>query len=398
VDRQLSLPNGEFIMSISLGIDGTPLIGQRTGVGNYTARLLSALLDVNQEWEYRLYSNRALRHLELHSSRLVQPSAYFPLSRWLWMQTILSLAIRRDCPDLCHFTNALAPLWLPGPFVLTIHDASLLLYPQYHPRARLLTIRLLLPVVARRASAIIAVSNHARSELIRVLDLPPGKVHVVYEAAPDTYMPVTAPAQLGAVRNRYRLPERYLLYVGTLEPRKNLSCLVRAFGQIRRRWQDHHLIIAGASGWLMENFEREIEQLDLKQSVHLLGYVPDDDLPGLFSMATAFVFPSLYEGFGLPPLEAMACGTPVLTSNTSSLAEICADAAQLVDPQDEASLVAGLEKLLSDAAWRQELAWRGLRRAQAFSWEGAARETTAVYCRVLRPRQKIIREIHPIGG
>jgi glycosyltransferase involved in cell wall biosynthesis len=371
-------------MSVKVGFDGTPLLGQRSGVGNYTGRLLAALLETNPGWEYRLYSNRPLGQLEPALARTIQATSYFPPSRWLWMQTVLPYVISRFRPDVCHFTNALAPLWQPRPFVLTIHDASLFLYRQYHPTARLLTIRLLLPMVARRASAIVTVSKHARQDLIRVLRLAPDKVHLVYEAAPADYHPVTDASVLMAVRRRHNLPEKFLLYVGTLEPRKNLVRLVRAFAHLRRHGCAHHLVLAGPPGWLMQDFEREIERLDLQQVVHPLGYVPTGDLPALFSMATVFVFPSLYEGFGLPPLEAMACGTPVITSNNSSLAEVCADAALLVDPHDEIALADGLEKLLADAEWRLELGRRGLRRVKDFSWNRAAQETAAIYHDVLR--------------
>lgn len=370
-------------MSITLGLDGTPLLGQRSGVGHYTGRLLAALIKTNPDWRYYLYSNRPLGELEPGLAGAVQVSSYWPYSRWLWMQLLLPAVIQRSQPHLCHFTNSLAPLWQPRPFVLTIHDASLFLYRHLHPRARHLTMRLILPVLARRAAAIITVSEYARRELQWVLGIPAEKIEAIYEAAPEHFGPVTDAAQRAYLRQKYQLPEKFLLFVGTLEPRKNLTRLVRALGVVRERGYPHRLVLVGPPGWLMDGFEREIERLGLQDRVQFVGYVPAEDLPGLFSLAAVFTFPSLHEGFGLPPLEAMACGTPVLTSNRSSLAEICAGAACLVDPEDEESIAAGLVSLLADDEWRRELGRQGRERAAAFSWERAARETTAVYERVI---------------
>ncbi|MEW5989665.1 MAG: glycosyltransferase family 1 protein, partial [Chloroflexota bacterium] len=346
---------------MKLGLDGTPLLGQRSGVGNYTGRLLGALMRANPDWQYDLYSNRPLGELEPELAGARQVAAYWPHSRWLWMQLFLPAVIQRSRPSLCHFTNSLAPLWQPRPFVLTIHDASLFLYRHLHPPARHLTMRLILPILARRAAAIITVSEHARQELQRVLGIPAGKIQAIHEAAPDYFRPVTDADNLAYLCQKYQLPEKFLLFVGTLEPRKNLTRLVRALGEVRKRGYPHRLVLVGPPGWLMDGFAQEIERLELQDRVQFVGYVPAEELPGLFSLATVFTFPSLYEGFGLPPLEAMACGAPVLTSNRSSLAEICAGAACLVDPEDEESIAAGLLSLLADEEWRRELAERGRR-------------------------------------
>jgi glycosyltransferase involved in cell wall biosynthesis len=304
------------------------------------------------------------------------------------MQMMLPRVVARSQPDLCHFTNALAPLWLNRPYVLSIYDATLFLYSRYHPRTRLLAIRLLLPMAARRASAVITISDSARQDLLQVLKIPPEKIHVVYGAAPQHFRQVTNAGQLASLRQKYGLPEQFLLYVGTLEPRKNLTRLVQAFSQLKAQGHPHKLVLAGPWGWSMNGFHQQIEELNLADRVQLLGYIPDEDLPGLYSLATAFVFPSLYEGFGLPPLEAMACGTPVLSSRNSSLAEICGDAAYLVDPRDVENLAEGLRRVVADADLRAQLSESGRRRAQEFSWERAARETAAVYEGVLAKSER----------
>lgn len=368
--------------TLKIGIDSTPLLGQRSGVGHYTSRLLRSLMQTTN-WEYLLYSNRPLQPLPHPLNTATQSRQYFPTSRWVWMQTILPSIIRRSQPALCHFTNALAPLWQPQPYVLTIHDASLFTHSQYHPRARRLTMKTLLPIVARRASALITVSQHAQQDIAQALNIPPEKIHVIYEASAEHFQPITNPAELQRVRRTHNLPQQFILYVGTIEPRKNLHRLLRAFHNARRAGYPHHLVLAGPRGWMMDDFEQEIESLGLNNVVHYLGYVPTNDLPSLFSLATLFAFPSLYEGFGLPPLEAMACGTPVLTSNRSSLAEICGDAAHLINPECEDCLTRGLTDLLDDADYRHSLSQRGLARAQTFSWERTARETAQVYNQVI---------------
>ena len=370
-------------MDLRIGLDGTPLLGQRSGVGNYTGRLLAALLRQNPEWEFLLYSNRPLEKLEPALERATPVYSRFSSRRLFWMHCLLPATIRRSRPQLCHFPNSMAPMWHRSPFVLTIHDASLFLYSEYHPPTRLLSIRLALPLLARRAEAIITVSNSARNDIVRTLNLPPEKVHVIYEAASARFRPVTDTAHLDALRRKYNLPEQFLLYVGTLEPRKNLCRLVRALRQIFQNGFRFPLILVGAGGWKLTDLRAEIERQGLKDAVRFTGYVPTEDLPGLFSLATLFVFPSLYEGFGLPPLEAMACGAPVLTSNCTSLAEICDGGAYLVNPRNEEELAAALIELLADEEMRRALGRRGRDRAQQFSWSKAARQTAAVYRHVL---------------
>jgi glycosyltransferase involved in cell wall biosynthesis len=342
-------------------------------------------MNATADWEHHFYSNRPLnaRELEPGLERAVEIPAYLPTSRWLWMQFMLPGVIGRDRPHLCHFTNAIAPLNQPGPFVLTIHDASLFLFRRFHPLSRLLAIRLILPTLARRASAIITVSETARQDLLRVLRIPPEKVDVVYEAPPDWFHRVEDAAVLDNLRRKYHLPESFILYVGTLEPRKNLARLVEALSLLHR--QGHHLplILVGPMGWHMEGFPQFVNDLRLNGSVRYLGYIPTGELPGLFTLATVFAFPSLYEGFGLPPVEAMACGTPVLTSQNTAMAEICAEAAELVDPHSVEDIAGGLRHLLSEPDRRFFLSQLGLQRAENFSWRIAAAKTIAVYHRVL---------------
>ncbi|WP_420645228.1 glycosyltransferase family 4 protein [Candidatus Leptofilum sp.] len=366
-----------------IGFDGTPLLGQRSGVGHYTGRLLTHLVQQHPEWEYLLFSNHPLASLEAELAQMRLVARQF-ISRFVWMQLMLPRIIRQAKPQLCHFPNNTAPLRASCPTVITIHDASLFLHSTYHPMSRLLALRLLLPHVARRATAVITVSHHARLDLMRILKLPAEKIHVIHEAAPDNFQPLEDRVQREKLRQHYRLPDKFILFVGTIEPRKNLTRLIRAVASLRRRGCGARLVLVGPNGWLLNgSLQKEIENLGLQDVVQNLGYVPQEDLPGIYSLATLFAFPSLYEGFGLPPLEAMACGTPVLTSRNSAMAEICGDAAYLVNPQDEAAITDGLATLLQDADLRAHLRQAGLARAKQYSWQQTARETAAVYQQAL---------------
>ena len=203
-----------MVTQSSVGFDATTLLGQRSGVGNYTSHLIGALLKVNPAWKYLLFSNKPLDALENKLSGATRVNAYFPYSRWFWLQMKLPGIVNQNQPSLCHFTNAGAPLLLNCPFVLSIHDASLFLYSRLHPRTRLLTVRLLLPMAARRAGAIITMSQSAKKDLTRVLKEPADKINVIYESAPDNFGPVKDDNLLSSLRRKYNLPDRDVFLLG----------------------------------------------------------------------------------------------------------------------------------------------------------------------------------------
>jgi glycosyltransferase involved in cell wall biosynthesis len=223
------------------------------------------------------------------------------------------------------------------------------------------------------------VSHHAKQDIVAGLHVPPEKVHVIYEAAASQYRLITNAAELERVRSRYELKRPFALYVGTIEPRKNLTRLVTAFAQARRQCPDLELVLVGQLGWKYTALLKAIEELNLGPALRRLGYVPNEDLPALYNLARLLAFPSLYEGFGLPVIEAMACGTPVLTSNGSSLAEIATGAAWLIDPHDVQAIADGLTRLAIDNELHAQLREAGLARAAQFSWQRAAEETVQVY-------------------
>jgi len=271
------------------------------------------------------------------------------------------------------------PLASPCPLVVTIFDLSFLRYPQAFRLGNWLYLRLFTRVSARRARRIIAISKHTKADITHWLGVPPERIEVVYCGVEERFHSLPAEEVL-AFRRKKGLPEQFLLHVGTLEPRKNLSLLLRAYARLRAAGGNPPpLILAGARGWMCEGLFSQVEELGLGDSVHFPGYVRPEELPLWYNAATCFVYPSLYEGFGLPPLEAMACGTPVLSSNAASLPEVVGDAGLLLDPVDEEAWAHELARVLSRPELQRELAERGLDRARRFNWRRAAEETVQVY-------------------
>jgi glycosyltransferase involved in cell wall biosynthesis len=366
-----------------IAFDATTLTEGRTGVGYYTEHLLQHLArEVERTGdELVVISNKPIdtaaplpKHVRVYRAR------QFPL-RIGWMQLLASRVLKDVRPDVAHFTNGMMPPSVPVPTVVTIHDMSLRLHPQCHPVRRLLINRPLLSHAIRSAARIVTVSHSARRDLQRLHCIDDNRVSVVHEAAAPRFQPITNRLLLDDVRRRYRLPRRFVLYVGTIEPRKNLPRLMEAFAAARRQGIPHDLVCAGPYGWSSRNLTDVIDRLGLRHAVHFTGYVPVKDLPAIYNLGEMFAFPSVYEGFGLPVVEAMACGTPVVTSNTSSLDEIASGAAETVDPYDVSALTTAFVRLARDASWRRELSERGLARARQFSWARTAREMLAVYQR-----------------
>jgi glycosyltransferase involved in cell wall biosynthesis len=290
--------------------------------------------------------------------------------------------------DLFHATEHLLPVLRRTPSVFTLHDAAYVHFPQYHlPRNRLF-LRLMMPRFLKRTQAVITVSEFTRQDAVRLYSVPPDRLFVIPEGVDAAFHPIAEPDTLAEVRRRYRLPERFILFVGTIEPRKNLITLIEAYAALRQRADSSlatpGLVIAGGKGWLYADFFDRLRALGLQEAVTLTGYVPDADLPALINCASVFAFPSLFEGFGLPVLEAMACGVPVVCSTAASLPEVVGEAGLLVPPEDVAGWVEALRRVLDDPALAARLRAQGLARAATFTWEAAARQTMQVYEAVMR--------------
>jgi len=359
------------------------MIGQReTGGEWYMFGLITGLTRVDTENRYTLLVTDPAplqSRLSLPPNfelQVVRPAENIPRVAW---------AIPRTChrigAQVLHVSYTAPPI-CPCPTVVTVHDIAYELFPQFFsPRDRWL-LSATVPLSSRLAARVIAVSEWTKRDLIRWYHISEEKIRVVYEAADDRFLVDIPEEKVTEVRKRYAEGRRYVLAVGDIQPRKNLGRLVEAFGMLVAKAaieEDVILIIAGQSQWQGAQVARQVEEQGLAQRVRFPGYVSDEDLPALYRGAEVFVYPSVYEGFGLPPLEAMTCGTPVICSSASSLPEVVGEAAMLFDPYDVSALAQALRDLLCDEAKRQELVLAGLVRATQFSWEKAARETVAVY-------------------
>jgi glycosyltransferase involved in cell wall biosynthesis len=353
------------------------------------------MMRVAPEHDYVLFSNRDMSTSRRPEAReTLYGDRFFPM-RAAWMQAVLPGSLRRVRPDICHFPNYLAPVFSACPYVVTIHDMTLFITPRYHRFKKLVLDRTLVPHVARRAAGIVTVSKSARDDIVRHLKVPREKVRVVMNAVSPAFKRTSDPAKLEAVRARYGLSVPYVLYVGTIEPRKNLVRLIQAFAPLKKRGLPHKLVLVGQAGWHCEPIYAEVEKQGLQGDVIFTGYVPFEDLPALYSAAEVMAFPSLYEGFGLPVLEAMACGTPVVTSASSSLAEVAGEAALLVDPYSVEAIAYALFAVYSDATMAEELREKGTRRAAHFTWESAARSTLDLYEQVLASPVAVGKHVAP---
>ncbi len=370
----------------TIGIDYTAAVHQSAGIGRYVRELTRALAALHPEADWRLFAAGAQRGdlLPLPAGCVAAPARLSErtLAR-LWHRLRLPIPVERWTGrlDLFHATDfTLPPTRRATRTVLTIHDLSFERYPDQTMPGMLDYLKQVVPRSVRRAAAVIAVSEATRQEIVALYGTPAEKITAVPHGVDPRFAPQAAPGE--AIRAKYRLPAEspLVLTVGTMQPRKNHLGLVRAWARVEAAGT---LVIAGGKGWAYDAVYEEVARLGIAERVIFAGYVDDADLPALYRTADVFAFPALYEGFGLPVLEAMACGTPVVTSNVSSLPEVAGEAALLVDPLDVDALAAAIAHLLGDTALRGSLRAKGLARAQAFSWQRAAAQVWEVYTRLL---------------
>lgn len=396
-----------------IGVNGYFVREPWTGMGNHLAYLLSAL-DAREAGDER-YSllvprfpgdepapgldtggrpgpSRATtsalepltRRFSAVEGRVLPKRLPVQLAKLWWEQAGVVLAGRRARIDLLHSPYWTNPLWSPWPTVVTVHDVIQLVLPEYRALVRQRFYFALVARALRKATAIITVSECSRRDLIRTVGVPDERVFVVENAIPESLQPVTDQDQLDAVRARYGLGERFVLYLGANDLRKNLNRLIRAYAVLPRSLRDTHQLVVAGRQWphdhpLYPDPRLVVRELGLEDRVVFTGGIPEAEKAALLSAATVFAFPSLYEGFGLPVLEAMACGTPVLTANGSSLPEVTGDAAVLVDPTSVEAIRDGLAELLASPERRQDHAARGVERASRYRWSQVAERTVQVY-------------------
>ncbi|MCB0063943.1 MAG: glycosyltransferase family 4 protein [Caldilineaceae bacterium] len=360
------------------------------GVSNYSRHLVTALGELAGEEQFADLSLSAFVHTRTFSATGVEflrsrLPLHKPMARILWEQTMFPLLLRGYQADVVHGLVNVLPLATTLPGVVTVHDLSFVRTPEAFPAAKRWYLTQLCRASVQKAQHVIAVSRQTADDLMNFFAVPAHKISVIYNGISGHFSPQHATA-VAALRAQYDLPARFFLYLGTLEPRKNLPLLIRAYAQWRAQAKatdrDVKLVLAGGKGWFYAEIFQLVTDLELTDCVRFPGYIPEAELPIWYSAATAFIYPSRFEGFGLPVLEAMACGTPVLCSDIPILREI-ADGHALFFPVEDATALANLlQRTLVDATLQESLTQAGFAHVAKFSWQHAARATAAIYTRL----------------
>jgi len=361
----------------------------RTGIPNYVKNLVESLSKIDRDNHYILYAffwkgyKDKLRETFIPKQKnFIFKSRRIPgtLLNILWCRSRIPLERFIGDFDVVHCTENFIPPVKKGRIVTTVHDLISLVHPEFHLSATVKEEKRRLKEMKDRADIIIAVSENTKKDLVNLLHIEQERIRVIYEAPSRIYRKIKDRNLVDGIKKRYNINKDFILYVGMLEPRKNLVRLIKTYKESKTRHKmDYHLVIVGEKGWMYDEIFKTTKSLNLKSDVIFTGYVGEDDLSLLYNGAKLLVYPSLYEGFGLPPLEAMACGTPVVTSNISSLPEVVGDAAVLVNPYDVDSIAEGILKVLVDGKLKDNLVKKGFNRVKLFSWERTASETLKVY-------------------
>jgi len=397
-------------LGLRIGIDYTAAVRQGAGIGRYTRELVRALAKLDRDNDYVLFA--AVRGAAVSDSptcwgggaaspnKLGTPARYshelpktpsfqmrsVPLSDralailWHRLRLPLWVELATGAVDIFHSPDFVLPPVRRAKTMLTVHDLSFIRYPQCADANLRAYLSQVVPRSVHRADLVLADSQSTKDDLVELLDVAPNRIEVVYPGVEERFRPIKDQAYLEQVRKRYNLPPRFILGLGTLQPRKNFTRLIEAFASMQvGKYASLHLAIAGGKGWLYEEIFATVERLGLEEKVVFPGFVADEHLPALYNLADLFAFPSLYEGFGLPPLEALACGTPVVTSDASSLPEVVGQAGLMVKATDVEALAQAMQRVLEDNALREEMIARGLQQAKKFTWEKAAAKLLSLY-------------------
>lgn len=357
----------------------------KTGIGNYVVNLVNWLARLDTINEYCILSNESnsaffdVKNKNFHT--IVLPKyTKIKILRIFWEQLRLPFLLKKMNIDLLHSPGFVAPLIKTTKSVVTIHDMTFFSHQEKHTKSKVWYFKNMIPLSAKRADAIIADSDNTKKEISKYLEIPRSKITTVYLGVSKEFKQINKKNARAILRKKYSIENKFILFVGMIEPRKNLLKLVDAFLHIKVPLLK--LVIVGQKGWHTKELFETIKELNLENEVLFPGYVPDGDLVLFYNAAEVFVYPSLYEGFGIPVLEAMACGCPVVTSNVSSLPEIAENAALLVNPLNVNELAKSVHKILKDSTIRDALINRGLRRAKEFTWDKTAHKTLDVYYQV----------------
>lgn len=368
---------------MKIGILTDSIDGKFMGIGTYTYNLIRELNRLSDtDTLYLIHHTPSDLDIYAQNEEILIDRRSFRYGAdlcWRFIESPLRLR-SHDYLDLVHDPYGIGPLTFSMPFskVITIADIIPVLFPETFSFSAAFSHRILLPRTLESADRILTPSQSTKHDLMTHFHVPAEHIKVAYPAVDEKYQ-VTDGSETRAIIAKYGLPTPFILYVGTLEPRKNIPAILNAVSLLKKKGEQYHLVIAGKKGWKYQHIFELVHSLGIEKETIFTGYVPEADLPGLYNAAEIMVWPSFYEGFGLPPLEAMACGTPVITSNTSSLPEVVGEAGIMVDPHDNAALAASIESLMKDGDLRREMSRKGIVQAKKFSKQRFASEILHVY-------------------
>jgi len=359
---------------MKIGIDTRELAGKKAGIGWYIYHVLSNILKLDTKNEYFAYSCETIDFPDFSNLTKI----VIPKKGLSWHLETAKRIEKDDIELYWSISSPIVPAITKIPTIYTIHDLTNIFYPQYHKLKGRLIDKLFLAKAVKKTKKIIAISDATKKDIVKLFPSTKEKVYVTHLGYDKVFKPISK-SEVQSHLEKYKLSPGYVLYVGTLEPRKNIETILKAYARIDFEIQKSHpLVIAGKKGWKYENIFKTYNELKLKEKVKFLDYLDFSDLPALYNGASVFVFPSFYEGFGLPPLESMACGTPVITSNISSLPEVVGNAGILVEPLDIDNIAQNIEKILTDLSFRQQLSDSAIKQASKFSWQKTAEETLKI--------------------
>lgn len=364
-----------------VGMEARWITFEKTGFGNYALHLLRNLAKIDKQNDYLVYLNNNYDNSEIFSSsnfeRIIlnrRPEFYKHIS------IPLDIIAKKRKIDFFHFLYNAPSLFMPCPFILTVHDVSYRHIPNMISKKDLISINVQMTINAKKAAKLITDSENSKKDIVNFLGISEEKIEVIYLGVDDNFRPMTEEHKKKIISDKYQLPSNFILYVGTYLPHKNIETLLHAFKDLKEEFRiSHSLVLAGKQGRNFDSISSLIHKLDLKNFVYPIGFVQDEDLPYLYNLSELFVFPSRYEGFGLPLLEAMACGVPVISSNASCLPEIAGDCALYFSPDNRQELTKCIHELITNNDLRNQFIERGINRAKLFTWEKMAARTFNVY-------------------
>ena len=363
-----------------IGIFADRIGSKGGGLETYERELIKGFMEIDSRNEYIIFG---CSHKAIEKSLGRHPRFTFMTvsknSKFLRLSMSLPFKLMKNHLDLVHVCMV-PPLFCPKEFIFTVHDLASFIHPEFFPKKILYRANLLLEKGIKQATKIIAVSEATKRDVIRLFGIDPNKIVVIHHGIDSQYKPLEDKKDAAAILKKYGISDKYILYVGRIQARKNISRLIRAFQLLKQKTKlEHKLVLVGKMMWESKEFFKEIDNLNIREDVIMTDHVSYSDLPYFYNNADAFIYASLFEGFGLPPLEAMACGTPAVVSNVTAIPEVVGDAALFVNPYDIFSIAEGMEKLLSSDNLKKELIKKGFQRAKQFSWKETAKKTLSVY-------------------